>query len=418
MTLAQFGVSHHDVALPLLESISRYADSMPRALLERGSPHVSGAVVVNTCNRVELYVEGPDEQKVKEVTRQFIGEHVGEVLPDQTFPAPRMNEDAARHLFSVAVGLESMVVGESEIAGQVRRAVSTARKEGTVAPSLERLFRAASSTARQVTNTTGLGSAGRSLVTVALDLIEETEGPLAGRSALVIGTGAYARVVHAALDRRGALDRYIFSLSDRAHAFAESHGGRRVSQMELLSALSSVDVVVASSGAPHPILETDMLAAATKERRTPMPVVDLALTRDVDARVMDVANVRLIDLELIAQHAPREHSGAITAAQRAVTRAARDFAAIEAERTADDVIVAMRSMVHSAMAKEIERVRRREGDEAASTLQGSLHRVEREILHVPTVRSRQLTREGRLDEVEHALQVLLGLSLHEVDSFD
>ena len=188
--------------------------------------------------------------------------------------------------------------------------------------------------------------------------------------------------------------------------------------MELLSALSSVDVVVASSGAPHPILEADMLAAATKKRRTPMPVVDLALTRDVDARVIDVANVRLIDLELISQHAPREHSGAITAAQRAVTRAARDFAAVEAERTADDVIVAMRSMVHTAMAKEIERVRRRNGDEAAAVLQGSLHRVGREILHVPTVRSRQLTREGRLDEVEHALQVLLGLSMHEDDSID
>ena len=346
-----------------------------------------------------------------------MGTH-GDGLPDQTFPAARLNDEAARHLFSVAVGLESMVVGESEIAGQVRRAVSNARKEGTVAPSLDRMFRAASSAASHVTNSTGLGSAGRSLVSVALDLLDETEGPLAGRSALVIGTGAYARVVHAALDRRGALDRYIFSLSDRAHAFAESHGGKRVSQMNLLSALSSVDVVVTSSGAPHPILEADMLAAATKERSNPMPVVDLALTRDVDTRAIHVANVRLIDLELIAQHAPREHSGAITAAQRAVTRAVEDFASLEAERSADDVIVAMRSMVHTAMAKELDRVRNRNGDEAAAVLQNSLHRVEREILHIPTVRSRQLTREGRLDAVEHALQVLFGLSTHEDNSLD
>lgn len=418
MSIAQFGVSHHDVTLPVLEAISRYADSMPKALLASGSPHVSGAVVVSTCNRVELYVEGPDEQKIQQVTRQFIWEHIGDGLPDQTFPAARLNDEAARHLFSVAVGLESMVVGESEIAGQVRRAVSNARKEGTVAPSLDRMFRAASSAASHVTNSTGLGSAGRSLVSVALDLIEETEGPLAGRSALVIGTGAYARVVHAALDRRGALDRYIFSLSDRAHAFAESHGGKRVSQMNLLSALSSVDVVVTSSGAPHPILEADMLAAATKERSNPMPVVDLALTRDVDTRAIHVANVRLIDLELIAQHAPREHSGAITAAQRAVTRAVKDFASIEAERSADDVIVAMRSMVHTAMAKELDRVRNRNGDEVAAVLQNSLHRVEREILHIPTVRSRQLTREGRLDAVEHALQVLFGLSTHEDNSLD
>jgi glutamyl-tRNA reductase len=128
--------------------------------------------------------------------------------------------------------------------------------------------------------------------------------------------------------------------------------------------------------------------------------------------------VRLIDLELIAQHAPREHSGAITAAQRAVTRAVKDFASIEAERSADDVIVAMRSMVHAAMAKELNRVRNRNGDEVAAVLQNSLHRVEREILHIPTVRSRQLTREGRLDAVEHALQVLFGLSTHEDNSLD
>jgi len=304
-----------------------------------------------------------------------------------------------------------MVVGETEIAGQVRRAAANARNDGTVSPSLGRLFRAATSAARQVSSSTGLGSAGRSLVSVALDLVEESEGPLAGRSALVIGTGAYARVVHAALQRRGLEERYVFSLSGRAHSFAETHGGHRVSQRELMDALGRVDLVITSSGAPHPILEADMLAAAVEDRPSRMPVVDLALTRDVEAEAADVPGIRLIDLELLSQHAPREHSEAISAAHGAVAKAAADFAALEAERTADGVIVAMRAMVHSVVESEIERTRRRLGEEAAELIRQSLHRVEQEILHAPTIRSRQLTREGRLDEVEHAVNVLLGLSV-------
>lgn len=416
MSIIQLGVSHHEVELSELEALSRHAQSLPRLLLGAGAPHVNGAVVLSTCNRVELYAEGSNERELHHAARDFLTAHLADALPRTGLPEPRFNADAARHLFAVSVGLESMVVGETEIAGQVRRAAADARDNGTVSPSLERLFRAATAAARRVSSSTGLGSAGRSLVSVALDLIEETEGPLAGRSALVIGTGSYARVVHAALQRRGLQERFVFSLSGRAGAFAEVHGGLRVSQRELMESLSKVDVVITSSGAPHPILEADMLATAVEGRASRMPVVDLALTRDVEAEAADIPGVRLIDLELIAQHAPRAHGEAISDAHRVVAEAAEDFAALEAERTGDDVIVAMRAMVHAVVEAEVERTRRRSGDDASEIVRRALHRVEQEILHVPTIRSRQLTREGRLDEVEHAVNVLLGISV--VDDSD
>lgn len=411
MSVVQLGVSHHDVQLAELDLLSRQVGAFPTALLRARAADVHGAVMLSTCNRVELYVDGPDPQRADHAARTFLSEHLGEDLPVAGFPEPRVDEHAARHLFSVAVGLESMVLGESEIAGQVRRAVATARNEQTVTPALDRLFRAATKAARQVSTSTGLGSAGRSIVTVALDLIEKSDGPLAGRTALVIGTGSYARVVHAALQRRGIEDRLVYSLSDRSRSFVDAHGGERVTHTQLAAALSRADLVVTSSGAPHPVLEADMLEVATEKRSHPLSVVDLALTRDVEAEAARLSQVNLIDLEVIAQHAPREHSRALADAQRTVLQAATDFAVQEAERTADSVVVALRSAVNSVIEEEVERVRRRHDDQLANEVAQSLHRVGQELLHRPTVRSREFTREGRLEEVENALHVLLGLDI-------
>lgn len=411
MPVALIGVSHQDVTLPELEALSRRAEGVAPAILRTCSPDVTGAVLLSTCNRVELYVEGPDARRAADLARDFLAEHLAEDLPSHGLPDAVLDADAARHLFSVASGLESMVVGEDEIAGQVRRAVASARTERTVSPALERLFQGAATTARQVTATTGLGAAGRSLVTVGLDLVEQSEGPLAGRTALVIGTGSYARVVHAALERRGVEERMVFSLSGRARRFADNHGGEAIGQTALLDALSRVDLIITASGAPHPVLEADMLAAATADRSTPLPVIDLALTRDVEEEAYDLPAVRVIDLDLIAQHAPQEHGQALADARRTVLAAVDDFSAREAERTADAVVVALRSMAAIAADAEVERVRRRSGDELADQVHASVRRVVRELLHVPTSRSRELTREGRLDEVEHAVQVLLGLDV-------
>lgn len=413
VSLAMIGVSHRDVSLTQLDALSRGAQGVSPSLVRTCSPRVSGAVLLSTCNRVELYLEGPDSTLAGEAAAVFLREHLGDDAPAEALHTVRHNKDVARHLFAVSVGLESMVVGEHEIAGQVRQAVSAARNEKTVSPALDRLFRGAALVSREIANSTNLGSAGRSLVSVALDLVERQMGPIAGRTALVIGTGAYARVIHAALKRRGVEDRLVFSVSGRAGEFAEAAGGTRVSQLELVEAIQRADIVLSSSGAPHTVLETDMLASATKDRSAPLAIVDLALSHDVEQSAAELPNLWLIDLDTVARHSPKEHTLALAVAYRTVEEAAEEFIANEFKRTADNAVVALRNFAESPVAEEIERVRRSRGDDAARIVHESVSRVIREILHTPTVRAQQLTREGRLDEVEHALQVLLGIDPRE-----
>lgn len=407
------GVSYQDVSLPQLDAISRGSQGVAPSLVRTCFPDISGAVLLSTCNRVELYIEGLDAQLAGESARSFLHDQLGDDGSVDLLRTVRHDKDVARHLFSVTVGLESMVVGEQEIAGQVRQAVSVARTENTVSPALDRLFRGAAMVSRAIANTTNLGSAGRSLVSVALDLVERQLGPIAGRTALVIGTGAYARVIHAALDRRGVKDRLVFSVSGRAGEFADAAGGTKVSQLELVDAIRRADIVLSSSGAPHKILEADMLAQATRDRQTPLAIVDLALSNDVEKSAADLPNVWLIDLDVVGRHSPKEHTLALAVAHRAVEDAAEEFIASESKRTADNAVVALRKFVEAPVADEVERVRRSRGDDTAQIVHESVRRVIREILHMPTVRVQQLTREGRLDEVEHSLQVLLGIDPRE-----
>ena len=416
MSIAMVGVSHHDVSLQDLDVVSRRTRSIATSMVRSCFPDIAGAVLLSTCNRVELYVEGSDPSRSIDVVRSYLREQLDDDAPTGWLESFRVNKDAARHLFAVTVGLESMIVGEHEIAGQVRQAASNARAQQTMSPALDRLFRNASMVSREVATTTNLGSAGRSLVSVALDLVERKIGPLAGRTALVIGTGAYARVIHGALDRCGVTNRLVYSVSGRATEFADREGGKRVTQIGLLDAIEEADLIISSSGAPHKILEADMLAASTKNRTSPLVIVDLALSRDVEESAANLENVWLIDLDVVSRHVPKEHTLALAVAHRAVEEASEDFVAREFERTADSVIVALRRFAMERVDAEIQRVQRSKGDEVAGEVHDSLRRVVRDILHTPTVRAQQFTREGRLDEVELALQVLLGIDTRENDN--
>ena len=323
--------------------------------------------------------------------------------------APRVGSDVARHLFAVSAGLDSMVVGEDEVSGQVSRALRHARAEHTTSPSLERLFQAASATHKKVATSTGLGAAGRSVASVALDLVEQESGPLVGQPVLLIGTGTFARVVHAQLGKRGVDAPMIYSSSGRARRFVESHGGIAVTTSDLMDALAKAELIVSCSGAPHPVLEASSLEAVTAHRVQPLPVLDLALTPDVDPIVRELTTVRLIDLEYVSRHAPMEHGEAITRAQRLVNDAVDAFGDKEAGRSADAVVVAMRTHVQAVMERERERARQRLAPEQAQYVEEALHRMVGELLHEPTIRAREFTREGLVEEFERAVHVVFGI---------
>ncbi len=406
MGLALVGVSHHDVPLSALDEINRSATSLANDLV--GEPHagVSGAVLLSTCNRVEIYVEADDPRRAADGVRNIFLKRTGNAVD---IPMPTLGLDVARHLFSVAAGLESMIVGEDEVSGQVKRAITRARKERTASASLERLFQTASATSKRVSATSGLGAAGRSIVSVALDLVEQDFGSVGEGPALLIGTGAFARVAHASLRKRGVEEVMVYSSSGRAKRFVETHGGTVVEQAGLVDSLRRAALVVACSGAPHPVLDAHTLAIVTEGRQRALPVLDLALTQDVDDEARSLMTVTVIDLDVISRHAPEEHGEAVTRAHRMVNEAVEHLGVQEAERNADAMVVAMRSHVVAIMEREQRRAASRLGGEAAAHVAEALHRFTGELLHEPTVRARQFTREGSADEFEQAVRTVFGI---------
>ncbi|GAB3158663.1 hypothetical protein GCM10027059_03770 [Myceligenerans halotolerans] len=260
MVLLSLTASHRELDLDALERLSMGSASVGRTVVGTCRP-VVGAVVISTCNRFELYldVDAPlDGNTVGHATR-----HVAELVAGESGVTTqaavdsftvRTGPEVTEHLFAVAAGLDSMVVGEREIAGQVKRSLAVAREQETTSKTLELLFQTASRTSKRVGTDTELGAAGRSVVSLALDLAEGEVPRWDGVRAVLIGTGSYAGASVAALRARGCADIGVYSQSGRAALFAESHGVDAVD--DLVAALADADVVVSCSGArgrgPHP----------------------------------------------------------------------------------------------------------------------------------------------------------------------
>jgi glutamyl-tRNA reductase len=411
MVMVLVGTSHHDVTLDELDRLVAAEPGLARRLVDT-SEDIAGAVVLSTCNRFEVYLDLDRFHDAVETTTDGIADLA---VLDKEFVVDAMRvvvgTSVAQHLFSVTAGLESMVVGEDEIAGQVRHALAHAQREGTTTPTLERLLQRALSTSKSVTHSTGLGAAGRSIVSVGLDLVEQRHGPVAGRRALVLGTGSYARVVVAALARRGCTDIGVFSSSGRAAHFAQSHDVAAVEIGDLPDFLASVDVVAACSGAPDYLIDAPLMTTSGAAESHLLAVLDLALSPDVAPEVRAMPNVDVIDLSVIHEFAPREHSSAILEAQDIVLESVRAFEGNETGRTADHAIVAMRAHVMSIIAEELERIRHRVDPETAEEVARSLNRVSNAILHAPSVRAQELARTGDFADYSKAVHTLFGIDI-------
>lgn len=411
MVMVLVGTSHHDVTLEELDRLVAAEPGLAQRLCD-ANDDIAGAVVLATCNRFEIYLDLARFHDAVDATTAQIAESAG---LDHAFVVDAMRvvvgTSVAQHLFSVASGLESMVVGEDEIAGQVRLALATAQREGTTTPSLERLLQRALATSKSVTSSTGLGAAGRSVVSVGLDVVEQRHGPVSGMSALVLGTGSYARVVVSALERRGCTDIAVFSSSGRASTFAQTHAVTAVEFGDLARHLGGVHLVAACSGAPHHLIDRPLMASSGAGRDRVLPILDLALSPDVAPEVRLLPNVDVVDLSVIQQYAPQEHSAAVLEAQEIVLSSVRSFEEAESGRTADHAIVAMRSHVMSIITEEIERISRRVDAETAEEVARALTRVSNAILHTPSVRAQELARTGDFADYSKAVHTLFGIDV-------
>ena len=366
-----------------------------------------------TCNRFEVYFEAESFHSALDFA---ISEVAKELQLDADLASSLLKvlygPSLVQHLYSVAAGLESMIVGEAEISGQVRRAIAESRKSSQTTSSLERLFQTAANVSKQVVTKTGLGASGRSIVTTALTLAKQTLGSLDGKNALVIGTGAYARVVSAALKNEQLREIAVFSRSGRASQFAKSHDLAAVPAEKLLEALTQADLVVSASGADGFAVDLDLAksVAALRGARE-LAFIDVALSKDIAPEVSQISGFQVIDLETLKEHAPAEHLEAIVEAQDIVRAAVFDFETEEKSRAADPVITALRAHVGLWVEQEVESVRRKSGLEAARDVERSLNRVTNAILHAPSVKVKDLAKDGNHEDYLNAVKLLFGLEL-------
>ncbi|HET6754698.1 MAG TPA: glutamyl-tRNA reductase [Jiangellaceae bacterium] len=421
MSALVVGMSHHTAPVTVLERAALSADAVEKLLADvHSAEHICEAVAVVTCNRVELYADVATFHGGVEEISSLLARHVQADLAELTSHLYVHYEDAAvSHLFHVASGLDSMVVGESQILGQVREAYRRAQAAETVGRVLQALFPAALRVGKRCHAETGIDSAGRSVVTVGLAAV--APAGVAGSQALVVGAGSMAALAASTLVREGANVVVASRSADRAERLAGIVGGRAIELSRLSRALVDVDVVVSCTGAAEVVLSADMVEAAVRERDgRPLRVLDVALPRDVDLAVHALPGVVAADLATLAGRHDLAAAAEDVAAVRAIV--ADELAAYAGARRRAQVaptVVALRAMADDVVASELARMGSRLPDLDARALEEitkTVRRVVDKLLHVPTVRIKELAAEPGGASYESALRELFALDPRAVEA--
>ncbi|AWR20735.1 glutamyl-tRNA reductase [Aurantimicrobium minutum] len=415
VALVFIGTDFHDTPLTDLEKF----EAASAQVLNTLSPHDSfleGVVVLATCNRFEIYFEAESFHDSMDYVTSAVATALGVSSEVVTSMLKVLYGDSVpQHLFSVAAGLESMIVGEEEISGQVKRSLSLAHQRGYVSKNLNHLFQNAASVAKAVTTETGLGASGRSVITTALDVASEELGGIAGKSVLLIGTGAYSRVVSAAIQRQGVDNIFVYSRAGRAEKFSENHETTPVSKEQLVQVMAEVDLVISASGAPGYAVDVTLAqeVLAYRSGKSDLVLIDVSLSKDVAPEVSQLEQMSVIDLEQIKHRAPQEHIESVLTAREIIHTAVTDFENSMASRSIDPVVAALRSHIGLWVDEEIESVRRKSGNSAAEEVQKSLRKVTNAILHAPSVKAKELAVDGNHDDYINAVRLLFNIEVNE-----
>ena len=386
----------------------------------RGGTEVHEAVAVSTCNRTELYLVVGDPVEAESTALSMFASQAG-IRPTElagTIYAER-NCDAARHLYRVTAGLESMIVGEAEIQGQIKRAYEAALATETVGPLTNHLFKAALATGKRVRSETAIGERQLSLPGVAVKLAREL-GPLMGRQVVIVGTGETSELTARALADSGAHTLFVASRRrQRAIALAKRYGGQSASFDELPNALVAADMVVAATASPHLLLEAEELREVMAQRGgRPLLLIDLAVPRDIDAECAEIAGVALYDIDDLQAVVARNRKVRQAEARRAegiVEEEIGHFATWLGSLEVRPTLAALR-----AYATDIaEQVLRENDGKWDSASERDLERVDamaraivNRLLHAPTARMKEL-RDDRVHQRMALVRELFGLAAPE-----
>ena len=364
MKLLVAGVSHKTAPVEVRERLAFPENALPEALASlRARPGVTEALILSTCNRVEIVVATEDSVDLRSLIGEFLAE-TRQTQPATLGPCVYHHEgpEAIRHLFRVAASLDSMVVGEPQILGQLKAAYSAAKAHGAISGLLDHILSRAFGVAKRVRSETGIGQMAVSISYAAVELARKIFGSLEGKTVMIVGAGKMSELSARHLRRSGAAHIFVTNRThQRALELANLFQGTPVEYTRFLSLLPEVDILIASSGAPHYILhKADMQHVIGVRRNRPMFLIDIAVPRNIEPAVNEVDNVFLYDIDdlqgvvnanLREREREAEHAEGIVAEE-----VQRLLARLKAQEIAP-AIVSLREQLEEIRLGEIERMR-------------------------------------------------------------
>jgi glutamyl-tRNA reductase len=410
------GLNHRNVPLDLLERMTVPAERLPKALHDLVTrEHITEAVVLSTCNRTEIYATAEKYHGAMADVRNSLSEmtHVApEAFADHLYAYH--DTAAVAHLFSVAAGLDSAVIGESEILGQVRQAWEAATAEGAAGPGLHMLFRHALEVGKRARTETGIGRSMTSVSSAAVALAAERLGDLTGQRVLVLGAGEMGEGMAVSLAAAGVAEVLVANRTpERAQALAERVGGRAVPLFDLPRALADVDVLLTSTGATSVMVEHGDVEDVVRERAgRDLLIIDVAVPRDVDPAAADLPGVTLLDMDDLRAFADAglaERRREATRARDLVDEEVGRFREASTARQVAPVVVALREHAEAVRLAEVERLGRKLSDDERAALDALSKGLVAKLLHEPTVRLKDAAGTVRGERLADALRELFDL---------
>lgn len=417
MTLLAVSINHKTASMDVLARVAMSRDDSADLARELGEcPHVGETLVVSTCNRTEVYVDTTRFHAGLETIVGPLAERAGVARADLPALCSVFYDDAAvEHCFSLVSGLDSLVVGERQVLGQVRDALSQAQQDSTSGPAINELFQSALRVGKRVQSETTIGSAGRSVLTAAVEQLEQRGIAVEGAQCLVVGAGAIAGLAARSLAARAAHVDCANRTFAKAERLANEVGGKAVPLDQLVDVVGDYDIVVTCTGASGGLLSAEVLG----DGPVPGAVLDLAMPPDVAADVVD-KGVELVNLASL-----KESNGVdledVAAAQQLVDSEVAAFLARRRAAAVTPTVVALRGMAQEVVAAELARVERRLvglDEQALAEVGNALNRVAEKLIHSPTVRVREFASQEAEVDYAAALRKLFALDPQRVATAD
>jgi glutamyl-tRNA reductase len=417
MAVVVVGVSHHTAPVDVRDQVAVPTAEYPVALSDLAQvEHLDEVALISTCNRTEAYAVADSPDAAVEAIQTHLTARAGDTTDVASHLFSHQGEDAVKHLYRVTSGLDSMIMGEPQIAGQVKDAGARAMELGTSGRILNRLFRGAVEASKRARTETEIAAGAVSVPFAAVELAKKIFGKLDGQSAFVLGAGEMSELTARHLVENGVSSLSVASRTmSRAKDLADAVNGRAMGWSDALERLQEADIVISSTSAPNYVLEKDVVAEAMSRRRNKqMFLIDIAVPRDISPEVGSIYNVVLYDIDNLQAVVGANIQKRQEEAEKAKAIVTEEVIAFESWQQSLDVqpaVVALRKRFHEMMQQELERAKLNDfTEDQRERVAMVLRQFTNKLLHSPTTQLKKLAEGGEGTEHVDTLIQLFNLA--------